>query len=479
MSSTRKALFFSFAERYAALAIQFVSALIVARILGPEEVGLFSIAFAFTQILSTIRDFGVPQYIVQESELNEIRIRTAQTISIVFSWSLGLLLAISSAQIADFYNDRRVQELVLLLSLNFLLLPFGQVTLGYLQKTFRFEKIMLIGVASAVASAVSVVTLALLGFGPRSMAVANIVGNIVTVAGAFAFRPQNISFAPSLAEARRILAFGTQVTVIHILHAVGSRVPSLIVGKMLSIAAAGAFERASSLLTVFHTAIMQAVWKVTLPLFARDAGEPARLAATYLRVVSYITGVGFPFFAFVGLLAGEVVFVLLGPKWDSSTVVLELLSLSTAIGITVATAENLFIALGRVSIIPKLSLGLYAFQIPLLAMLTPLGLQVCCGVLIVSSMFAVGSTQYLLRKEISPMQFVSALRPSVVATIPVVVVALVARSTIPRGSTIETAAWVGLAAIVSILGWVVVLGLIKHPLHYELRQWISRARMPW
>ena len=57
--STRHALVWSFAERYASFSIGFVSTLILARLLTPTQVGVFSLSMALLAVLGIVRDFGV------------------------------------------------------------------------------------------------------------------------------------------------------------------------------------------------------------------------------------------------------------------------------------------------------------------------------------------------------------------------------------------------------------------------------------
>ncbi|MBX9965099.1 MAG: oligosaccharide flippase family protein [Burkholderiales bacterium] len=433
---------------------------------------MFSIAFAVTQIIGTARDFGIPQYIVQEKELTAARVKAAQTVSIIISWALGLCLALISGPAADFYQDPRVRQLVLLLSLNFVLLPFGQVSMGYLQKTFQFQKVMAIGIASAVVSAVTVVCLAMLGYGALSMAVANIAGSAVTVAGAVACRPRDVPMGLGLKDAGRILSFGTQITLIHAMYAVGARTPSLMIAKLLSFSAAGSYERASSLVEVFNTTIMQAVWKVTLPIFSRDSHDLVAVRGTYLKVTAYLTGIGFPFFIFLAVLSPSVIHVLLGPKWSEAAAILTFLALSGAVNLCIGTSHNLLTALGRVAVIPRIVAAGYLIYFPLIGLLAPFGIAAIGGGVLVATVLAVALTQYLLRKEIPIVDLARILARSFAAALPVLVVALGARFLLPPMSSFAlAAALVGVAAVCA-AAWFVVLRWVRHPLCEE----ITRAR---
>ena len=93
MSLVRNSLYVSFIENYTITFFQFVSSVIIARILTPAEIGIFSIAVLMSGLAGTVRDFGVTQYLIQEKELTQEKIRAAMALSIVVGWCLAAMKA--------------------------------------------------------------------------------------------------------------------------------------------------------------------------------------------------------------------------------------------------------------------------------------------------------------------------------------------------------------------------------------------------
>jgi lipopolysaccharide exporter len=116
MSGFRKALMLSLGQRYTALVLQLVSSVIIARLLSPAEVGIFSISAALIAIAHTMRDFGLGDYIIQEKELNEEKVAGAFTITLMIGVCLALVLLLASPFVATIYREeglRRVLQLCL------------------------------------------------------------------------------------------------------------------------------------------------------------------------------------------------------------------------------------------------------------------------------------------------------------------------------------------------------------------------------
>ena len=87
MSKTRRAVYLSAVARYSDMIVQFVSVMVIARLLTPEEIGIFSISLAVIALAQTLREFGLGAYVVQERELDRARIRSAFGVALVLAWA--------------------------------------------------------------------------------------------------------------------------------------------------------------------------------------------------------------------------------------------------------------------------------------------------------------------------------------------------------------------------------------------------------
>ena len=91
--SVRKSLAYSFLDRYASLLIGIVSTMVLARLLTPAELGVFSVAMAMLAIAATVRDMGAGNYLLQEKDLTSDRIRAVWALQL----GLGVLVSIAMA----------------------------------------------------------------------------------------------------------------------------------------------------------------------------------------------------------------------------------------------------------------------------------------------------------------------------------------------------------------------------------------------
>ncbi|MBE0475394.1 oligosaccharide flippase family protein, partial [Rhodoferax sp.] len=111
--STRNSLFFSFLDRYASLAITIISSMAIARLLTPAEIGVFSVTVVLLSFVSTIRDMGAGQYLVQEKELTTERIRAVWAVQLGLGLAMACVVLLASYPVALFYDEPRMRNVML------------------------------------------------------------------------------------------------------------------------------------------------------------------------------------------------------------------------------------------------------------------------------------------------------------------------------------------------------------------------------
>lgn len=165
MANLKKALLISASEKYIVFALQFISSIVLARLLSPHELGIFSVGSLILSLSHALRDLGISNYIIQEKELSPTRLQTAATITLGMSWLLGSGVLLASEPLAEFYREEGVGQVLAVLSLNFFILPFGSVTAAMLRRKMQFDLLIRINLASAVAHATVSIALCYYGAG--------------------------------------------------------------------------------------------------------------------------------------------------------------------------------------------------------------------------------------------------------------------------------------------------------------------------
>ncbi|MCM8626411.1 lipopolysaccharide biosynthesis protein [Accumulibacter sp.] len=469
LTTVRRSLAYSIADSYVALPLQLIGTMIISRLLTPQEAGVFAVAAVFAAFASTFRDFGVAEYLIQETELGPEHIRAAFTVNIAVSWVMGLLLFVGSPFAAEFYRDPGVGEVMRVQAVNFLLIPFGAVTMAYFRRQLDFRPIFLAGLLTNLTTFTVSTLGALNGLSYMSLAWSSLAGVVVTVATSLWFRPPGFPRWPGLRGVGRVVQFGKFASGIYVFGQLGKGAPEMIIGRAEDMAAVAMFSRASGLVELFNRTVLRAVTPVCLPYFAKSNRETGSLISGYLTSVSYLTAIGWTFLGFVGIAAYSAVRIFYGPQWTESAPLAQVLCVVGAVELVHYLAKEALVAVGEIKRSNLLQIGIQTSRIAGLLAVVPFGLVGACWGLLGASVFGLFLSQSFLSRALG-LHARDVLR----SCLPSLCVALFSTAPLACWAVVERIAednFVRFAVvgggIVPVL-WLLALRAARHPLWSEI-----------
>ena len=469
MSSVRRALLFSFAERYALIVINLASNLLIARLLTPAEIGVYSVTLAVMSIAQVLRDFGVASYLIQEKDLTDDHIRTALGVTLAIGIALAGVLFGVAPWVADYYDKPSMRELLWLASLNFLLLPFSTISLALLRRRMAFKAVAVVSLIATTAGAITSVGLSWAGYGPLGLVAGTLVVSATTGFTAWLAQGERKLFRPSLSHWRSLFRFGAQSSAVGIVTSVSMDINDLAVGKLMGFEPVALLSRAQGLMNLFHRDLMGAVRNVAYPAYASAVREQQAMEPLYVTSVTYVTAVAWPFYGFVSLYALETLRLLFGPQWDAAAPLVPLFCLAGAFAAAGSLMGNLTVAMGRMDLLTRMELVFQPARAALaVAAAAYFREPLACAAALALTMLLQLPLIYAVKGRFLANDW-PALRRNLSRSLAVTAIALALPGLLlvllPRAPG-QTMAWPGFAlAIVScIASWLLALSWCRHPL---------------
>jgi O-antigen/teichoic acid export membrane protein len=322
--SARRAVLFAFAQRYFSFALQLGTSIVMARLLTPQETGIFSLAATAVAIGGIVREFGIGDYIVSQKEMTPEKVRAAFTVTIGVAWSIALVIALAAYPLAALYHEPGVAHVMHILCLNFMLLPLGATALAMLVKELKFDTVFVIQAASALVGAAVTVACALNGFSYTSPAWGSVASIVTTFALLLVMQPHAVMMRPGLGNLRHVLKFGGQNTMSRLVEGISTRADDFIISGMLGFHSSGILSKSNSLNAGFYTFFASAVVSVASPLMARARHAERDIFEDYRRVTLLMAAVQWLFFGLMGICAHEIILLLFGPAWLEAVPILQI-----------------------------------------------------------------------------------------------------------------------------------------------------------
>ena len=307
--------------------LQTGSMIVIARLLTPEEYGVYGLVLALTGFVLLFKDVGLSMATVQRDEITHDEISTLFWINVGLGVLMSVIIAAAAPVLTWFYHDQRLFWVTIASGLAFLISGFGMQHGALLQRTMRYTTMARISVYSLLVSSVVGISMALLGCGYWSLVGMTLASTIVgTVASCWA-----IPWIPGRPKRglgiRSMLHFGGTITLNNlVVYLAYNTVPNMLLGRVCGPEAVGLFGRAYQLVNLPMQQLNNAIYRVAFPALSRIQNDSARLCRSFLAGYSILLSCNMPITVFTALFAEPIIRILLGVKWLLAAPVLLLLT---------------------------------------------------------------------------------------------------------------------------------------------------------
>lgn len=313
-----KSVVWTMLQRFASMGIQFISGIVLARLLMPSDYGIIGMLSIFMIIARSCLDGGFGSALVQKKR------PTQEDYSTIFWWNLGMsillyvILFVSAPYIAKFYHMDilckvlRVQAVVLFIS------ALTMVQTNQLRKQFKFQKIALVTIVSSAIALAITIYMAYMGYGVWALVTQHI---LVTLLPSIVYWFTN-KWRPSLvfskSSFKELFSFGVYMFMTNILNDICMNIQGLLIGRIYSASTMGYYSKARHTENLASGTVSQALRQVTLPLYAEFQDNKEGLINIIKKITGLITYVSAPLMLLLILIAKPVFTLLYSDRWLES-----------------------------------------------------------------------------------------------------------------------------------------------------------------
>jgi O-antigen/teichoic acid export membrane protein len=365
-TSVRRSLGVVTLTRIAGFALGLLTVVIVSRMLTPEEIGVFSVSVALIGFANLLREFGVGQYLINVKEVTREVRRAAFTVTLGISWSIAVSLYFLKDIAAAFYREPRMEQVMALLAVNFLVLPFATPLRAVLQRDMQFAKLAIVDLSNSFTAAVATIVAAWLGASSLSMAWGSILGNVMGFVALFVISPRGAVDWPTTKGLREVFRFGSRYSVASFTTEIGVAAPDLVLGRTLGFADVAYFSRANGVLSMALGQVRRIVGAVYSPVLARCFREKQDLPALYLQFNRMFLSIVLPAAGLLALLSAPLMDFMFGPQWSRSAPLATMLCVFFMLQAPVLLAPTTLVATGNVGLMMRCRLVLECVRVALL-----------------------------------------------------------------------------------------------------------------
>jgi len=337
--------------------------IVLARLLAPDDFGLFGIA---TLALATLRSFsatGFNQAIIQKKEEVSAHLNTAWTVSVVRNLVLAVILVIIAPGVSRFFGEPGATLLIRLLAISVTVNGLTNVGIIYFKKELEFHRQFLYESVGVVVNIAVAIPLAFTLRNALALVYATIAGNAAQMVFSYILHPYKPELEIEWQKARDLYNFGRWIFGSSILVFVAVHADDIFAGKYLGVAALGIYQLSFRISNSMASEITGVVGEVTFPAFSKLQGNIDRLRKAFFNTVEASIGISAPLAAGLFILAPDFVHIVLEPKWEPMIPILRILTVSGLIRALISTGGPLVNAIGK----PRINFWINLVRTSLLA----------------------------------------------------------------------------------------------------------------
>jgi len=324
--------------------------LIVVRFVPPSDFGLAAMAVLLLPYMNLVTAFGIPRAVVTLRDLTGEQLAQLNSVSLAVSVACFGLAAALAKPLALFFRSPRLAPVVVTVSTSLLLVGLQGVPAAILAKQLRFRLLTLQNALSSVVSTAITLLLAIAGMGYWALILGNLLGAVIRCALVLSSQPCRLAM-PRLDTVRVPLRFGARIMVSMIASSSYSNLDNFVAGRTLGETALGLYGAAWGLANLPVEKITTLVTTVLPSYLATIQDQPTLLRRYLLTMTNTIALATFPATVGLGLVARDLVPLLLGPRWIGMAGPLTVLSYYAGFRSIVALLPKYLVAVGEVDFV--------------------------------------------------------------------------------------------------------------------------------
>ena len=331
--------------RFAFRGIGFISTLILARLLKPDDFGLVGLASAVFSLLDTLTDMSVGTALIRMATLDRRQMDTAWTLNIGRGAVIGASLALSAGLAADWMRDPRVTPILWVLATTSVIQGFENIGMVAFRRDLRFGKIFEYQVYGKLVAVCVTLSLAWVFRSYWALVAGTVMSRLFGVAFSYAAHPYRPRL--SLAAFGELFHFSKWLMINNLLSAIEAYTARLLFGRIGGAPAVGLYEVSWQIGSLPTGEIAAPIREPIYAGYARLLGNPAALRRQFNDTLALMTMVICPMSVGLAVTSELTCRLLLGPKWDAASELIRLCAMYALFDSIGHFTHNIFVVLNR------------------------------------------------------------------------------------------------------------------------------------
>ena len=304
-----------------------ISTSILARLLTPADFGLVAMASAFSGLVAVLTQLGVDTALARDKHAGPAQFNTAWTLRQMQMLGVALLVLVFSSLAASYYREPRIENILWVTALTIAVTGFENIGVVDFRRQMQFNKDFLYNVMVKLSGVSVTIVLAFMFRNYWAMVIGSLISAFSKTILSYVMHPYRPRW--SLAAFKELWSISQWLLVRGLADALYKKGGVLVLGRFAQASILGVFSVGRDLADMTAEELVAPIFRTFIPGMSQLIDQPKRLRSAFAKALAGVATIGFPITIGLGLVAGEVVPLLLGNQWHDTIPVIRVLSVAS------------------------------------------------------------------------------------------------------------------------------------------------------
>lgn len=302
------------AVKWGSQLLTWLSTIVVARLLIPEDYGLVAMAGVLLGVISLFNEFGLGAAVVALRNITDDQITRIHGLASMFGLAGFLVSCLVAIPTGQFFGAPEVAHIMMVMGAGLVLVAMRSVPLAVLEKELRFKFLAFLEGGQSIVATLATLGLAWWGAGYWALVGGGLAGSAAATVVLTVHRPLRRAW-PTMQSLREVIRFSSHVLVSRVCWYIASSSDVFIAGRVLGQAVVGVYSFATTIANIPMDKVSALASRVMPAFYSSVQTDPTALRRYLLLLTEGVSLITFPVGVGVSFVAEDGVGMLLGEKW--------------------------------------------------------------------------------------------------------------------------------------------------------------------
>jgi O-antigen/teichoic acid export membrane protein len=323
-----------------------IAAIVLARLLTPDDFGLVAIITVMTSFAPILIDLGMGDATTQRKRIAQGQVSSLFWLSSGIGFAIAVALAACGPLIALLYRDPRLESVALYSAITFALSGMSCQHVSLLRRTMQFAAVAKIQFVSTLVGIAVAIAAAICGFGYWALVLRPIVSAACLTAGAWRACQWRPGFPVFDSEVKSMILFGMHVATFSLVHTFARAADRIALGLFYKPNQVGFYQMASTLYDNSIVSTLSQLHNVGSAALSKLQSDHSAIQQKYEAALSALAFFVMPIAAIMSVTAQDIVVILMGEKWRAAGSLLSIIALGGIFRVIEGSQGWLHLSLG-------------------------------------------------------------------------------------------------------------------------------------